>query len=140
IYADKSFDAELVFLRVKANSFIWYDTDNDGKFDVLLYDEGTNGSIDSAYKVSADGDLTPDAAQRLGRAVRGSLFSDPALAARVRRIAATVFPTAFIESGGSSSVRLPDPIGNTGRGSVSDLDGDGRRDAVLMSSPFSSRF
>src|SRR5690606_36319188 len=30
IYSDKSFDAELVFLRVKANSFIWYDTDNDG--------------------------------------------------------------------------------------------------------------
>ncbi len=139
IYADKSFDAELVFLRVKTNGFIWYDTDNDGKFDLLLYDEGVNGSIDAAYQVGADGDLTPDAALRVGRAVRGSAFKDAALAARVKRVAATVFPERFIEAGGSSGDRLPDPIGNTGSGSVSDLDGDGRRDAVVMSSPFASR-
>ncbi|MEZ4370266.1 MAG: serine protease [Polyangiaceae bacterium] len=139
IYEKQAFDAELVYLRVKSNSFIWYDTDNDGRFDLLLYDEGTTGGIDAAYDIDKDGDLKAAGVKRLGRAVRGSAFSDRGLSERMLRIAGTVFPSSFIESGGSSDSQLPDPLGNTGEGTRGDLNDDGTPDAVLLSSPFSAR-
>lgn len=139
IYEKQAFDAELMFLRVKSNSFIWYDTDNDGRFDLLLYDQGTTGSIDSAYDIGKDGDLTAAGMKRLGRAVRGSAFSDKGLAERMLRIAGTVFPASFIETAGKSASQLPDPLGNTGSGTRGDLNDDGTPDSVLLSSPFSAR-
>ncbi|MEZ4228184.1 MAG: serine protease [Polyangiaceae bacterium] len=139
IYEKKAFDAELMFLRVKSNSFIWYDTDNDGSFDLLLYDAGTTGSIDAAYDIDQGGDLTSVGVKRLGRAVRGSAFDDKALSERMLRIAGTVFPSSFIESRGKVESQLPDPLGNTGSGTRGDLNDDGRPDAVLLSSPFSAR-
>ncbi len=140
VYEKRDFDAEMVVLQLKRKAFAWYDTDNDGKWDVLLYDENMNGRTTTAYKIGKNGELTKDSSKSSGRDVRPSLFSDPEKRARLGRISTAVFAARMRESSVGPGGSLPRPIGATGNGTTRDLNKDGQADAVTLSTPFSSRF
>lgn len=138
-YEKKKFDAELVYLQVERDSFLWYDTDNDGRADLLLHDPGSSGRSAGAYRIKKDGDFQKDDTLGSGRDVRSGLLKDGALQARLQRIANAAFPQHYVEAGSSANDTLPDPMGGTGKASVSDLDYDGQADAVRVDSAFSYR-
>ncbi|MBX3182525.1 MAG: trypsin-like peptidase domain-containing protein [Polyangiaceae bacterium] len=139
IYRDKRFDAELAFLRVGSNRYAWYDTDGDGSYDLLLYDAGADGVVDQAYQVSRSGELTRDEGQRTGSLVRWSVFKDAALRSRLMRLAPTVFVDTLVERGQGQSSLIPTPHPTTGRGTLGDLNLDGRKDSVTVESAFALR-
>ncbi|MBX3127615.1 MAG: trypsin-like peptidase domain-containing protein [Polyangiaceae bacterium] len=139
VYEKKRFDAEVIYLQLERDAFIWYDTDNDGRMDVLLLDRGNAGRPSAAYRIAADGDLTRDDSLKSGRVLRPALFTSEAMRSRMARVAAGAFPAHFLESGGSAAETLPEPIGQTGTVTTMDLDFDGVRDAVRINTAFSSR-
>lgn len=138
-YEKKKFDAELVYLQVERDTFLWYDTDNDGKLDLLVHDTGSTGRSAAAYQIKKDGDFEKDGALGTGRDVRSALLKDTALQARLQRIANAAFPQHYVEAGSSSNDSLPDPLGKTGKASLSDLDYDGQTESVRVDSAFSYR-
>lgn len=138
-YEKKKFDAELIYLQLERDAFLWYDTDNDGTMDLLIYDPGSTGRASAVYRIKKDGDFEKDDSLGSGRDVRASLLKDSALQARLQRIASAAFPQHYVEAGSSGIDALPDPIGHTGKAAVSDLDYDGLVDSVRIDSAFSYR-
>jgi len=138
-YEKRKFDAELVYLQVERATFLWYDTDNDGSFDLLIHDPGSTGRSSAAYRIKKDGDFEKDEAASSGRDVRSALMKDDALRASLQRIANAAFPQHYVEAGSTSNDALPAPVGKTGKATLSDLDYDGQMDAVRVDSAFSYR-
>ncbi|HMR75706.1 MAG TPA: serine protease [Polyangiaceae bacterium] len=139
VYEKQRFDAELIYLQVERNSYIWYDTDNDGKMDVLLVDDGMTGRPRTAYKISNKEELTKDDSLRSGRILRPALFQNAALRPRFDRIANAAFPSRYVDSSGASADALPEPLGATGTALALDSDGDGKRDTLRVTTAFSTR-
>ncbi len=138
-YDKKDFDAELAFLQLKKDTFIWYDRNNDGIFDVLLYDKGGTGRVTAGYKLGPMGGITRDDSLAGGRPVQAALMLDDALRERLERIAAAAFPARYTSGTSSVANTLPEPIGRTGDGRLRDLNKDGRSDSIFVQAPFSSR-
>ena len=138
-YEKRDFDAEVAYLQIEKNALVWYDRNNDGKYDLLLVDRGTSGRVNEAYRVAADGSLTKEASEATGRPIRTALMNEAALRTRLDRIAAAAFPARYTESSAPLATTLPEPLGKTGNGSLRDLDRDGKPDAVEVSTPFSKR-
>ncbi|GMV16599.1 MAG: hypothetical protein AMXMBFR56_48230 [Polyangiaceae bacterium] len=138
-YQKQKFDAELVYLQVERDTFLWYDTDNDGKLDLLIHDPGSTGRSAGAYRIKKDGDFEKDDAASAGRDVRSALLKDGALQASLQRIANAAFPQHYVEAGSAANDTLPEPVGRTGKASLSDLDYDGQIDSVRVDSAFSYR-
>lgn len=139
VFEKRSFDAELVYLQVEKDAYIWYDVDNDGTFDRLLFDENTTGLTSAGYEVRRDGDLKKVRKLSTGKPFRPDLFEDEALRGRFVRIARGAFPDRYTDSSAPLADTLPKPIGSTGTVEVKDLDRDGRDDAVEISTAFSRR-
>jgi serine protease Do len=55
------FDAEIALLTLQGTTYVWYDTDGDSRFDVLLLDKDNDGAPENAYRIDAQGRLTEDA-------------------------------------------------------------------------------
>ncbi len=138
-YKKHDFDAEAVYLRVGRRSLVWYDTDNDGKYDVLLVDQGTTGRASAAFRIDKDGALKKDDSLISGRVIRMSLMKDPALRERLQRVALAAFPERYVEAASSLGETLPEPVGSTGKAMTQDLDHDGVKDAIRVSNAFSTR-
>jgi S1-C subfamily serine protease len=139
VFDDRKFDAEVVYLQVEKDAFVWYDTDDDGKYDHLLYDENTTGLTSAGYEIGADGDLRKSRALSTGKVFRPALFRDAGLRDRFVRIARGAFPGRYTDSTAPFSTTLPEPIGSNGKAETKDLNGDGRDDAVELSTAFSQR-
>lgn len=139
VFEKKNFDAELAYLQLEKDAFVWYDTNDDGRYDVLLVDTGTTGRTSAAYRIKADGDLERDANLASGRVIRPSLMGNAALRPRLARIASAAFPERYLEANTALADSLPEPLGQTGEAVVADLDGDGQRDALRISTAFSTR-
>jgi serine protease Do len=135
----RDFDAEVIYLQLESNVFIWYDRNNDGRFDALLYDEGTTGLIKSGYDIGKDGHLTRNNAWSSSKPFQTSLFENRGLHERIARIARAAFPPRYTDAPETMAEALPDPVGHTGKAELGDLDRDGRHDSVDISSPFSKR-
>lgn len=138
-YKKHDFDAEVVYLRLEGRSLVWYDTDNDGKYDVLLVDQGTTGRASAAYRIDKSGALEKDDALISGRVIRMSLMKDVSLRKRLQRVASAAFPDRYVEASSSLGDTLPDAVGTTGKGMTQDLDHDGVKDAIRVSNAFSTR-
>jgi S1-C subfamily serine protease len=139
VYEKHRFDAELAYLQTEKDAFVWYDTDNDGTFDLLIHDTGATGRATAVYHIAKDGDYQRDDKLGNGRDVRGKLLSDSGLRARFQRIAVAAFPQHYVEQDGVTTNDLPQPVGHTGNASVADLNYDGQLDAVRIDSAFSYR-
>lgn len=139
VYEKRRFDAELAYLQTERDAFLWYDTDNDGRFDLLLHDIGASGRSTAAYRIQKDGDFKKDAQLASGRDVRGALLEDAGLRTRFQRIALAAFPQHYVEASSASIDALPEPIGRTGNASLVDLSSDGKLDSVRVESTFSHR-
>lgn len=138
VYKKQKFDAEIVYLQVEQDAYVWYDSDNDGKLDLLAYDPGATGRAKSGYQIKKDGDYQKDTALDNSRDLRASLLKDRGLHQRTLRIASAAFPSHYVESGATGDA-LPDPVGQTGNGFPADLDRNGSPDALSVDSAFSSR-
>lgn len=139
VYEKRKFEAELVYLQVERDTFLWYDTNNDGTFDLLVHDPGSTGRASAAYKIKKDGDFEKDGGFGSSRDVRASLLQDSALQTRMQRIANAAFPQHYVEAGSTSTDALPSPVGRTGKAVVSDIDWDGTLESVRVDSAFSYR-
>ncbi|MBI4706235.1 MAG: trypsin-like peptidase domain-containing protein [Deltaproteobacteria bacterium] len=139
VFDRREFEAEMVVLQLEKDVFVWYDTENDGRFDVLLYDQGGEGKPTAGYRIGSDGDLAKSEELAGGQPFRPSLFQDAALGARFARIAHAAFPAHLVEGPAGPSEALPAPLARTGRATVVDLSRDGRPDALEVSAPFSNR-
>jgi S1-C subfamily serine protease len=139
VFEKQSFDAELVYLQLENDAFVWYDSDDDGAFDVLLVDSGTTGRSSSAYRIQPDGELVKDSALASGRVIRTALFKQSHLHPRLARVARAAFPEHYLEAASAPGDLLPEPIGTTGTGQATDLDFDGVRDTLRVETAFSMR-
>jgi S1-C subfamily serine protease len=139
VYEKRNFDAEVIYLRIKRDAFIWYDTDNDGKFDVLLLDKGSKGVIHKAYRIDAKGELSIDEKLSGGKPLRASLFESEDLQKRFQRMASTAFPRHYSDASVSRNGGLPPALSRAGRGRRKDLNRDGTADAVDVSGAYSKR-
>jgi hypothetical protein len=139
VYENRAVDAELVFLRLERTATVWYDTDNDGDFDVLLVDDGNTGRSSAAYRLRSGGRITPWPSLANGRTVRFSLLQSPQLRERMGRVARAAFPGDFVETNTAWKGALPEPMGSAGDALVGDLDFDGTNDGIQADSAFGER-
>lgn len=138
VYKKQRFNAEIVYLQVEQDAYVWYDSDNDGRYDILAWDPGATGRARFGYQIKKDGDYQKDATLDNSRDLRASILKDSALHQRTLRIASAAFPSHYVESG-STGDALPDPVGHTGNAYPVDLDRNGSQDAINVDSAFSSR-
>ncbi|MCA9618050.1 MAG: trypsin-like peptidase domain-containing protein, partial [Myxococcales bacterium] len=139
LFTARDFDAEAVFLQLEHHVFIWYDSDNDGRFDVLLFDDGTTGIINAGYAIAPDGALTRRDDLSGIKPFRAAIFNDNKLGERFAEVTRAAFPDRYTDAPDSIHTTLPDPVGTSGSAIASDLDEDGQRDALQASTPFSKR-
>ncbi|HRH00981.1 MAG TPA: hypothetical protein PLR99_32280, partial [Polyangiaceae bacterium] len=102
------FDAEVALVRRMGSggylTWVYYDTDGDGRFDLVLYAPKAAQDPTQAFRVKAGAgpDAKPtlevDAAAVAGRPIRHrTVFKDKALAAKWKTLATTVFKAEFVE-------------------------------------------
>jgi S1-C subfamily serine protease len=142
--SEAPFDAEAILLVKEDGAFVWYDSDNDGKLDLMLVDAERSGSPDAAWKIAADGSMEKDSDNAGGFDLRPELFSDGKVSQRFARIAAVIRPLGWMSFGSllkAAEPTVPDAIWGGGRkGQLRDVDADGRPDTVRLSSTFSDGF
>lgn len=139
----RSFDAEMIFLAHGGYLHAWYDTDNDGKQDVLLVASDSYGARKkvTAFRIDAAGKLTKDAALAVGALIRPKLFSDAAMAQRLLKVSGRIFSHRLLPPGASGAKPYPEPIGSAGHaGKLQDYDRDGKPDTVDARGLFSSGY
>ena len=106
--AEGKFDAEVAFVRRLSSegalTWVYYDTDNDGRYDLVLFVPKTGEDPVQAFRVvkreSAPGGfaLETDASAIKGRPIRHkSAFKDATLAQKWKTLANKVFKTEFVE-------------------------------------------
>jgi S1-C subfamily serine protease len=139
------FEAEAVILMKSDGAYVWYDSDNDGKLDLMLVDTERSGSPEAAWKIAADGSMSKDKDKESGLDLRPELFSDSGMSKRFARIASVIKPLGWMSSGSllnaASEPMVPDALWGGGRkGTLRDIDADGRPDTVRLSSMFSDGF
>jgi len=139
VYDKRDFEPEAVYLQLGRDVMIWYDTDNDGTFDTLLFDEYTTGMVNSAYTISDKGRLKSTETLSSGKPFRPVLFKDKTLHDRFTRITRAAFPSRYTDAPTNVKQTLPKPIAATGRARGTDLNRDGKLDAVNITTPFSKR-
>jgi S1-C subfamily serine protease len=105
--AGKPMDAEFSLIYRKRRRWAWYDTDNDGRFDLLLHGAYRPSNIVAeAWTVSADGKYTKDKTQA------GRLLVQPELvkghAAALRKIGRRIAGSSSVATGPGAGV-FPDP-------------------------------
>ncbi|HVJ92278.1 MAG TPA: serine protease, partial [Labilithrix sp.] len=136
------FDGEIALLTIRDTTYIWYDTDGDSRFDLVLIDKGNNGTPDQAFRIDANGKPTEDKSALPKHDLSAKYVKDPALAARLGKIALALGGSKYISSKVSDAskevTRTPDPIlagGTSGR--AVDSDGNGKADVAVMRGAFS---
>ncbi|MBS2016149.1 MAG: trypsin-like peptidase domain-containing protein [Deltaproteobacteria bacterium] len=83
---ERPFEAEVIVLHKGDDVFAWYDTDNDGKFDVLVRDKESDGSIDVAWKL-VNGRFEPDATVKGKKTIDVAFLRDEASKSRLGSVA-----------------------------------------------------
>jgi S1-C subfamily serine protease len=134
----KKFDAELAMLSSEGKRHLWYDTDNDGRFDVYMVDPSSLGRFSEGYRIAGDGSTTLDGSLE-GDGINGFLFEDGSLRDRLRRVGPVVFP-GLLRTGPGGTVAVPEPLGKAGDNvTVQDSDGDGTPEVFVERALFHGR-
>lgn len=141
VYDLRDFDAEVIYLQVQRDAFIWYDRDNDGSFDLLLYEEGGPGHDTVAFTLDDAGVATRDASLSGGKAFQLKLVEAEPLRARVGRVSRAAFPESLTTGPATATTTtdLPAPFPVAGRIKPRDLDRSGVNDALAVATAFSNR-
>lgn len=140
-----SFDTEIALLSVRDNTYVWYDTDGDSRFDVLLVDRKNDGKPEQAYRLDAEGHAKEDKSILPEHDIDASLIKERALHARLGKIASVIggarYTSPDVLQAASKTVAIPDPLlaGGT-EGRVLDTDGNGKADTVFTHGAFSRGF
>lgn len=73
---DRPFDADMVVLRKHEDTFAFYDTDDDGRFDLVLRDKEGEGDVDLAWRWK-NGKYESDASLKGRKIVDVAFVTDP---------------------------------------------------------------
>lgn len=77
--ASMPYDAEVAVAARGDDTWVWYDSDNDGHFDQLLIDEKEgDGLAERAYKLGVDGNVTEEKTWVGKKVLRDGVFKDAA--------------------------------------------------------------
>jgi S1-C subfamily serine protease len=135
------FDAEIALLTLRGVAYIWYDTDGDSKFDLLLVDRGYDGRPETTYRLDAEGRPKEDKSAIPEHDLDVKLVADKSLHARLGKIATVIGGARYTSPealAASKTVTLPDPaLGAGTEGRVVDTDGNGKPDLVFVRGSFS---
>lgn len=138
--SEMPYDAEAAYLTLPGATFAWYDSDNDGRFDVLVADPEDNGKR-VAYDIAASGKLTE-------RKVSGAAYffdatfipKDERMKASLGRWALAMNPwlaSPALVADAKRLIDVPDPVaGISPKGTLADLDRNGKPDAYHFQSMF----
>jgi S1-C subfamily serine protease len=136
------FDAEIALLAIRDTAYIWYDTDGDSRFDLLLVDKGNDGQPDAAYRLDAEGHPKEDKAALPKHDLSAKFVKDASLHARLGKIASAIggskYASAKTLTTAANAVALPDAaLGAGTSGRLVDTDGNGKPDLVFVRGTFS---
>ncbi len=111
--ATMPFDAEVAVAARGDDTWVWYDTDNDGRFDQLVIDEKDgDGLAERGYKLSADGRVLVDNTLVGKKVLRDGVFLDNVQNARFGLLAkhfsgARVSDSSLLAK--AAEIAIPDP-------------------------------
>jgi S1-C subfamily serine protease len=135
------FDAEIALLVLHGATYVWYDTDNDDHFDVLLVDKDSDGAPEAEYRIDANGRVTEDKEKLPKHDVSAKFIKDTALHARLGKVVGAIGGDKYVSTkmlaAAADTVSIPDPYvagGNEGR--AVDSDGNGKADLVMTRGAF----
>ena len=140
----ETFDTEIALLSVRDTTYVWYDTDGDAKFDILLLDKDGDGKPEHLYHLDASGKPTEekDKSKIPNHDFSAKLVKDATLHTRLAKIASAVGGTRLISARtlakATANTTLPDPLlggGTTGR--ALDSDANGKSDVAAVRGTFS---
>ena len=137
-----SFDTEIALLSIRDTTYVWYDTDGDSRFDLLLVDKKNDGKPELAYRLDAEGHAKEDKSALPAHDIDTSLIKEKALHARLGKIASVIGGSRYTSpealAAATSTFKLPDPaLGAGTKGRLVDSDGNGKPDMVLVRGTFS---
>jgi S1-C subfamily serine protease len=84
---ERPFAADVILLRKHGELFAWYDTDNDGRFDVLVRDKEADGTVDIGWRIDAAGHYTRDPSLEKRKTIDIALVKDASLHPRLAAVA-----------------------------------------------------
>jgi S1-C subfamily serine protease len=136
------YDAEIAMLTIRDTAYVWYDTDGDARFDLLLVDKGNDGVPDQAFRLDAKGGIKEDKEALPKHDLSAKLVANPSLHARLGKIATAIGGTRYASkkalAAAAASVTVPDPALAAGtQGRLVDTDGNGKPDLVFVRGAFS---
>jgi S1-C subfamily serine protease len=136
------FDAEIAMLTIRDTAYVWYDTDGDSSFDLLLVDKGNDGTPDQAYRLDAKGGIKEDKEALTKHDLSAKHVPDKSLHARLGKIALAMGGSKYTSKktldAAASSVTVPDPALAAGtEGRAVDTDGNKTPDLVFVRGAFS---
>ncbi|HRI67168.1 MAG TPA: serine protease [Polyangium sp.] len=142
LYGKRSFDAEVIFLALNNASYAWYDTDNDGKFDVMLFDEGSTGRMSRGFRIQKNGRLGRDDSLGSGTPmIRPDLMPKKDDGDTLARLGTVTLGSSMVAMGEPVEQTLPDPLLGGGHDvELSDSDRDGQMDTMATRSVYSRGF
>ncbi len=140
--AKEGFDAEVALLNVHGTTYVWYDTDDDSRFDVMLVDKDNDGAPENAYRIDAQGRLTEDPKSLPKHDLSGKFVKNAALHPRLGKVATAIGGAKYVSertlAAANDSNTVPDPYAAGGtEGRALDTDGNGRSDTAVMRTAFS---
>ncbi|MBK9262609.1 MAG: hypothetical protein IPM54_22745 [Polyangiaceae bacterium] len=139
LYGKRSFDAEVIFLALNNASYAWYDTDDDGRYDVMLHDEGSTGRMSRGYRVGKNGRLGRDDSLGSGTPmIRPDLMPKKPHSESLARLGSVTLGSSMVALREPLEQNLPDPLLGGGRDvELSDFDRDGQMDTMATRSVYS---
>jgi hypothetical protein len=142
-----TFDAEIALLNNHEATYVWYDSDGDSKWDILIVDKDDDGKPDQMYHLDANGKPTEEKDKTLipNHDFSTKFVKDEKLHARLAKIATAVGGTKMVSAKtlakATESSSLPDALlggGSTGR--AIDSDYNGKADLAAVKGTFSRGF
>lgn len=136
------YDAEVAVVSRGDDTWVWYDTDNDGVFDKLAIDEKDgDGLADRAYSLSAGGSVTEDKSLLGKKVLRDGVFSSEVQNARFGLLTKHFSGTKVADASllqKASEIAIPDPYA-IGTGDAYAMgEGEKTSEAVRVEGPLGS--
>jgi S1-C subfamily serine protease len=142
--ATETFESEVALLSVRDQTYVWYDTDDDGKFDTLLFDKDGDGKPEHLYHLDKDGRPTEekDKTKIPNHDFSAKFVKDEKLHPRLAKIASAIGGTRLVSARtlakAQAATTLPDPLLGGGiSGRAVDSDSNGKPDLAVVRGTFS---
>ncbi len=136
------FDAEVALVTDQDGTYIWYDADNDGVFEILLLDKNSDGLPEKAYRIDGSGVPKEDPSILPKHTFTDKFVKTAAQQIRLGRIATAIgakrYGSAIVLGVTSRAPVVPDAVTGSGtQARAYDSDGDGHPDCMATRSSFS---